>query len=164
MGDPETASRKPLCPKKKDSGSVYRKHQDEERSPEAPFPVPAEALPAKAGVRLTDPDTRVFRAENGAPQLAVHDFGKGKAAYLSGFTYSPEAARMLLDLLAYLTGTDETAAAACESPLAEAAWFPKARKLVVLNNGETALRTAVAWPDGSMDIALEPMETRIMEV
>ena len=81
-----------------------------------------------------------------------------------GFTYSPEAARMLLDLLAYLTGTDETAAAACESPLAEAAWFPKARKLVVLNNGETALRTAVAWPDGSMDVALEPMETRIMEV
>ena len=131
---------------------------------EAPFPVPAGALPAKAGVRLTDPDTRVFRAENGAPQLAVHDFGKGKAAYLSGFAYSPEAARMLLDLLAYLTGTDETAAAACESPLAEAAWFPKARKLVVLNNGETALRTAVAWPDGSMDIALEPMETRIMEV
>ena len=129
----------------------------------APFPVAEEALAEKPGVRLTDPETSVFRAKDGSPQLAVHRFGRGKAAYLSGFTYSPEAARMLLDLLLYLTGTDGTAAAICGSPEAEAAWFPESKTLVVMNNAETAVRTRVTWPGGSTEMTLNPMETRITE-
>jgi beta-D-galactosyl-(1->4)-L-rhamnose phosphorylase len=130
---------------------------------EAPFPVYGRALPEKPNVRLTDPETRVYRTENGNPQLTVHDFGKGKAAWMSGFTYSPEAAGMLLNLLLYLTGKDGKAAAACDNPQTEAAWFPQSRKLVVLNNGETAAKTRVSWPGGSAELFLEPMETRIME-
>lgn len=129
----------------------------------APFPVADEALAAKPGVRLTDPETSVFRAKDGSPQLTVHCFGRGRAAYLSGFTYSPEAARMLLDLLLYLTGTDGTAAAICGSPEAEAAWFPESKTLVVMNNAETAVRTRVTWPGGSTEMTLNPMETRITE-
>ncbi|QTE67499.1 1,3-beta-galactosyl-N-acetylhexosamine phosphorylase [Clostridiales bacterium] len=129
----------------------------------APFPVADEALAVKPGVRLTDPETSVFRVKDGSPQLTVHRFGRGKAAYLSGFTYSPEAARMLLDLLLYLTGTDGTAAAICGSPEAEAAWFPESKTLVVMNNAETAVRTRVTWPGGSTEMTLNPMETRITE-
>ena len=129
----------------------------------SPFPVPGGALPVKPDVRLTDPETRVFRAAGGAPQFTVHDFGKGKAAYLSGFTYSPEAARMLLDLLLYLTGKDGTAAASCSNPRTEAAWYPESRKLVVLNNGDTEAATRVVWPGGSAELRLKPAETRIME-
>ena len=130
---------------------------------EAPFPVPDGTLADKPGVRLADPETKVFRAKDGSPQLTVHRCGRGKAAYLSGFTYSPEAARMLLDLLLYLTGTDGTTAAICGNPQAEAAWFPDSKTLVVMNNAETAVTTRVTWPGGSKEMTLNPMETRITE-
>ncbi len=131
---------------------------------EAPFPVVREALAPKAGVRLTGPDTRVLAAADGVPMLTLHRFGRGQAAYLSGFTYSPAAARMLLDLLLYLTGRDGREAAICDAPLAEAAWFPGAKTLVVFNNSGETLETRVAWPGGEKALALAPWETRFEEV
>ena len=129
----------------------------------APFPVCGEAIPFRDGIRLTDPDTRVFLARNGVPQMTVHTFGKGKAAYLSGFRYSPEAADMLLALILYLTGTDGAAAARCSVPGTEAAWFPASKTLVVLNNTENPVHTETVWPGGRAELDLEPMETRILE-
>ena len=129
----------------------------------APFPVWDAALAVRRGVRLTDPETKVLRAAEGFPQLTLHAFGRGQAAYLSGFVYSPEAARMLLELLLYLTGRDGKAAGLCDVPEAECAWFPESGKLVVFNNSDRRLETAVAWPDGQRSFTLAPMETRIAE-
>ena len=131
---------------------------------DAPFPVYAEALAEKPGVRLTGPDTRVLCAANGAPQLTLHDFGRGRAAYLSGFAYSPAAARMLLDLLLTLTGRDGADAAICDHPLAEAAYFPADRALAVLNNSDQPLTTAVSCPGGRIEVTLDPLETRILTI
>jgi len=129
----------------------------------APFPVPENTLPVREGIRLTDPETRVLRAAGTAPLFTLHGFGRGRAAYLSGFTYSPEAAKMLLNLLLYLTGTDGTAAGICSAAEAECAWFPSSGKLVIFNNSSREIETAAAWPGGQGTFRLAPMETRIID-
>ena len=122
-----------------------------------------DALAERRDVRVTGPDTRVILAKNGIPQMTLHRAGKGKAAYLSGFTWSPEASRMLLDLLLYLTGRDGTGAGLCSAPAAEAAWFPESGKVMVMNNSAEALETKVTWPKGSRTVCLQPMETLFLE-
>ena len=88
--------------------------------------------------------------------------GKGRTAYLSGFTYSPEAAAMLMRLLVQLTGIREEGIASADSMLAEAAWFPKNRTLVVLNNSDQKLKTEVNYPEGKVTVELKPLEMRFI--
>ena len=130
----------------------------------APFHLVPAALSKTNGIRLTDPDTQVLCADSGTPVLTLHSFGRGKAVYMGGFSYSPEAARMLLEMILYLTGTDSSAAAVCDHLLAEAAWFPDSRTLVVMNNAETALDVTVRFPLGSRQVHLEPWETSFQDV
>ena len=130
---------------------------------EAPFSICREALAAKPGIRLTDPDTSVLAARDGAPQMTLHRFGRGCAAYLSGFSYRPEAARMLLDLLLYMTGTDGCAAGRCDDPMVETAWFPASRAMAVMNNSEKEVTTQIEWPEGSVRMTLGPQEMRLID-
>ena len=130
----------------------------------AHFDVCGEALGVTPGIRLMGPDTKVLRAEGNTPVLTEHSFGKGKALYLGGFTYSPLAARMLLDMLLYLTGTDGAKAGICESNMAECAWFPDTRSLIVMNNADGELDTLVHCPAGEIAVHLKPMETKIMNI
>jgi len=129
---------------------------------EAPISICGEALSIRAGVRLTDPDTWVLAARDGAPQMTLHRFGKGCAAYLSGFSYSPEAARMLLDLLMCMTGKDGRSAGYCDNPMVEMTWFPVSNTLVVMNNSENRASTQIEWPGGSDRITLESQEMRFI--
>ena len=128
----------------------------------APFPVAAEALAEKPGVRLTAGDTRVWAAAGGVPQLTCRACGRGRAAYLSGFAYSPAAASMLLRLMMTLTGKTGEEAALADHPLAEAAWFPGSRTLAALNNGEASLETEISYPGGKIRLALKPLEMRFV--
>ena len=131
---------------------------------EAPFPVCAESLAALPGVRLTDPDTQVFCEKAGAPAFTMHRFGKGRGVYLSGFEYSPAAARMLMDLIACLTGADRREAGVSDHAMVECAWFPKDDTLVVFNNADKPVKTTIACPRGEAAVSLEPLETRIMTI
>ncbi len=106
----------------------------------------------------------MFCEKDGAPQFTLHAFGRGRGVYLSGFRYSPAAARMLMDLLAFLTGADRRAASVCDHPMAESAWFPADNALVVFNNAEEPIETRVACPKGDVDVKLEALETRIMRL
>ena len=131
---------------------------------ESPFTVREEALPFEAGIRLTDLETKVLYAASGIPQFTLHSFGKGKAAYLSGFRYSPESADMLLALLLHLTGTDPRTALCCEHPLVETAWFPADATLVVMNNADSPVCTEISGPEGQIPVALDAFETRFMKL
>ena len=126
----------------------------------APFPVWKDALAAKAGVRLTAPDTRVWAAKDGLPQMTCRQAGRGKAMYLSGFIYSPEAAGMLLRALLCLSGKDASGIALTDSLGTEAAWFRAAGILAVMNNGEEPVQTRVTWPGGDclVDMAAQEMK------
>ncbi len=142
----------------------YACHMPWDFTPEAvaPFFVAEEALAVTPGIRLTDPETRVLCAWRNTPVLTVHSFGRGKAVYLGGFSYSPAAARMLLELLLWLTGRDGAAAALCEDPRAEAAWFPADETLVLFNNSAEPLRTRVRCPKGDVTVDLKPLETKFL--
>ena len=113
---------------------------------------------------LTDGETRVLAEQDGCPAIATHTFGRGRGIYLAGFAYSPENARMLLNLMLWATGTDSsrvpylTDNAACEC-----AWFPAARRLVVINNTEQAQTTVIHTPEGDVRAELAPFATRMIQ-
>ncbi|MDO5434760.1 MAG: 1,3-beta-galactosyl-N-acetylhexosamine phosphorylase [Clostridia bacterium] len=133
-----------------------------ETEKELPFAVTGDAIPATPGIRLIAPDTKVLAEKNGVPVMTARQFGKGRAAYLGGFIYSTAAARMLLDLLLYLTRTDAEAAALCENPVTEAAWFPADRTLVVMNDSREPAVTAVRYPEGTVSVRLAPLEMKFI--
>ena len=128
----------------------------------APFRVDRQALGKTDGIRVTGPDTRVLCADGAIPLLTLHAFGKGRAAYLGGFVYSPSAARMLLDLLLELAGQDGSGAAICDDPLAEAAWFPASGTMVVMNNAPEAREIRVRYPGGILQALLAPEEMKFI--
>ena len=123
-----------------------------------------EALADRPGIRLTDPDTKVLCAKDGAPQFTMHAFGKGCGVYLSGFEYSPEAARMLLELLLCLTGADSAAAGLSDHPMVEAAWFPADDTLVAMNSAEEPVDATITCPKGTVKVHLKPLETLIQRI
>lgn len=105
----------------------------------ASFFIAGECIGKTEGIRLTDPDTQVLRTCEGTPVLTLHSFGRGKAVYMGGFTYAPVAARMLLEMLLYLTGKDGSTAGMTDQTQAECAWYPESETLVVMNNGRCPL-------------------------
>ena len=122
---------------------------------DAAFMIADEALGTTAGIRVTGPHTRVLRAEGSTPTLTEHAFGKGKAVYMGGFTYSPRAARMLLEMLISLTKVDGAAAGLTDDPLTECAVYPAAGSIVVMNNAPEAKDVTVSLPNGKVSAYLE---------
>ncbi len=130
----------------------------------APFLLAEDAVGKIKGIRVTSADTKVLLDKDDTPVLTLNRFGSGQAVYMGGFTYSPNAARMLLELLKYLCGTDGNSAGAADDPMVECAWFEKARTLLVMNNAQTQESTRVSCPVGYKDLTLEPFETRFVEM
>ncbi len=129
-----------------------------------PFFVAGESVGKTEGIRLTDPDTRVLNARGDTPVLTLHSFGKGKAVYMGNFFYSPAGARMLLEMLLYLTGTDGSAAGLTDYSLAECAWYPETGTLVVMNNSDQAAEVNVTLPFGTVQAHTEAEEMRFIPV
>lgn len=138
------------------------------RWPVAADPVPGlipegAELPVREHLYLTDGDTRVLAEQDGCPAIATHTFGKGRGVYLAGFSYSPENARMLLNLMLWAKGLPLNAAYLTTDPGTECAWFPDSRQLVVINNTDTPRTTAVHTPEGDVTVELEPFATCILD-
>lgn len=138
------------------------------RWPVAADPVPGlipegAELPVREHLYLTDGDTRVLAEQDGCPAIATHAFGKGRGVYLAGFSYSPENARMLLNLMLWAKGLPLNAAYLTTDPGTECAWFPDSRELVVINNTDTPRTTAVHTPEGDVTVELEPFATCILD-
>jgi len=143
----------------------YACHMPWSFSLEAPnFPIVEDALTPLFTSRLIAPDVQVFESEGNSLQFTMRSFGRGKAAYLSGFIYSPAAARMLLDLLMDLTGVDPSSVALSNMAEVEAAWFPADETLVVFNNRNTPVETKISCPAGLVTLSLAPLETRIQKM
>ena len=96
--------------------------------------------------------------------MTLHRFGKGCGAYLSGFKYSPEASRMLLDLLMALAGIEAGEAAVADDARVETAWYPDARTLVVLNDADAKVSCSVRLAGRAIALELAPLEMRFVEV
>ena len=131
---------------------------------ESPVALPLDVLAERKDLRLVDPDTKVFRASGTSPLAALHRCGKGKALYLSGFRYSPAAARMLLDWMLLMTGQDGAAAGISEDPLVEVAWYPESGILLVMNNAETPKQTTIRLCDRRISVELAPCEMKFIAI
>ena len=148
----------------RDDGS-YACHQPWtfETEKEAPFPVVRPALRKTEGIRVTDAGTKVLAADGDTPLLTLRAAGKGRAVYMGGFAYSPEAAGMLLDIILFLSGNDGTAAGIASHPEVETAWFPASGTLVIMNNGDQTAETVVRYPGGEYRAVLKPRSTVFAE-
>jgi len=92
---------------------------------------------AVSGVYPLSHETRSIYARGKNLILARHDFGKGRSAYLNGFTYSPQNTRLLYRLLFELAGREaQVSEFLPDSPWCECAVFPEAGKIVLINNSE----------------------------
>ena len=129
-----------------------------------PFFVAGESLGETKGIRLTDPETRVLTARGDTPILTLHAFGRGKGVYMGNFFYTPAGARMLLEMLLYVTGKDSTAAGLTEDGMTECAWYPESRILLVMNNTPDSLETEVRFPLGALTVSLNPFEMKFVPV
>ena len=112
---------------------------------------------------LTDKDTRVLAEQDGCPSIATHAFGQGRGIYLAGFAYSPENARLLLNLMLWAKGMPLRTAYLTTDPGTECAWFPETGKLVVINNTDQTRHTAVLLPEGEVPLTLAPFATHILD-
>ena len=128
-----------------------------------PVSIPEDTLGHKTDLRVLSPDVEIWASENGIPQMTRARFGKGQAIYLSGFHYSPQSARMLLDLIVLLTGVFPDTAGTADLSCVETAWYPASQTLLLMNNSDQSADTRVAWPAGHCTVHLAPFETCFLE-
>lgn len=119
-----------------------------------------QALGQKKNLYLTDGTAQVLAEQDGVPQMTVHRFGKGMGVYMSDFAFSPESARMLLDLLLEATNQLGQAFYVSGDARVEAAYYPHSRVLIAVNNANEAVDTMISLPEGSLPVALQPLETK----
>ncbi|MBQ7052211.1 MAG: 1,3-beta-galactosyl-N-acetylhexosamine phosphorylase [Clostridia bacterium] len=122
------------------------------------------ALGDNPHVYLTDGTAKVLCARNGAPQMTLRSFGRGKAVYMSHFTVSQESTRMLLETLLACCNLSRESAYLSDSALVETAWYPADRVLVALNNAEAETTARIHTPDGGLQVTLSPLETRMIQL
>lgn len=117
------------------------------------------------GVYLTDKKTIVLCEKDGEPCFTVHDYGKGKGIYLGGYRYSAESTRLLLRTICFGQGqTDNMKNYICSNPLMECAYFPKSKKLIVINNGDTTEKTQIYTHErGEITVEVAPYELEVIK-
>jgi beta-D-galactosyl-(1->4)-L-rhamnose phosphorylase len=110
--------------------------------------------------------TSVLKGKNGSVQVAVNSFFKGKAIYLSGFKFSSDNTRLLLRSLYYASHKHkEFGSFITSNVLTECAYFPKKRKLVVINCVDSAETTEIQDLSGkNHSVMLEPFGLRIIDL
>ncbi len=101
------------------------------------------------GIYLLDGETRVLAELAGEPAVTARSVKKGRSVYFSGFRFNPENTRLLLRALYWAAGREDAYAAWSSSNVrTDCAWFPKKRKLVVINNDAEPHQTTVTLGDG----------------
>lgn len=121
-------------------------------------------IPEKKGIFLTDGTARVLAETDGVPTAVVHAFGAGKGIYLAGYRYTNANTRMLLQLLLYAKGLPMEQNYLTDSAETECAYYPKSRRLVIINNSDQEQETAVKTEQGEERFTLQPFETVITDL
>jgi beta-D-galactosyl-(1->4)-L-rhamnose phosphorylase len=119
------------------------------------------------GIYVFGPDTQVLAEREGSPRLATHAFGKGRAVYLSGITFSHENTRLLHRALFWAAAKEASWSVWNTTNIrTEATYFPKAGKLVVINNAGADEDTTVTLGDGkkTKKLKLEAHGIAILDV
>lgn len=117
-------------------------------------------------VFVTGGTTKVLEEKDGSPRIAVHNFGKGRAVYLSGHKVTPRNVRLLHRAIHWSAGCEEDFRVwTCSNVNTECAYYPKTRKLVIINNSGSQEETGVGDSMGnSYNVSLEPHGIKIIDL
>ena len=120
--------------------------------------------PVMEHIYLTDEKTEVLaEAASGYPGITRHQFGKGSGIYMTGFAFSEESTRLLLQLILE-AGREEQAECITDNLHVECAYYPDAQKLVVINNSGEKQTTKIVCEGNVWSMQLEGYETRIQNI
>ncbi|MFV0363975.1 MAG: lacto-N-biose phosphorylase central domain-containing protein, partial [Suipraeoptans sp.] len=121
------------------------------------------SIPKKASVSMTDGKAIVLDADSSEIKLAINKFGSGCGVYLSGFEFSKSNTAMLLNLILY--GTKSTQRNyLTDNVNTECAYFPDAKKLVVINNSDKEQVTNIETEFGTKKVSIEAYEQMSVEL
>jgi beta-D-galactosyl-(1->4)-L-rhamnose phosphorylase len=119
------------------------------------------------GIYVLGADTQVIADKDGSPTITAHAFGKGRGVYFSGFKFTYENTRLLHRAL-FWAAAGEAAWTAWSSAniRTECAYFPKKRKLVVINNAGEKQQTTITLGDGrtKKKISLDAHGIKILDL
>lgn len=101
------------------------------------------------GIYVLDGHTQVLADRDGSPRLTARGSGRGRAAYFSGFKFTPDNTRLLHRTLFWAAGAEAAWPVWNTSNIrTECAYFPAQKKLVVINNAGEPQETTVTLGDG----------------
>jgi beta-D-galactosyl-(1->4)-L-rhamnose phosphorylase len=96
------------------------------------------------GIYVLGPSVRVLAVKDNSPRLAVNTFGKGRGVYLSGYKFTPQNTRLVHRAIHWAANReDDFRKWNCANIRTECAFFPKHKKLVVINNSDAPQQTSV---------------------
>ena len=122
------------------------------------------AVPERENRFLTDGKATVWMAHEGNPDLALHEFGKGLGIYMSGFSYTLENTRMLLNLLVAAGDKESDGLYLTDNLYTECAYYPEIGKLVVINNSDQTQTTSVKTEKGVKTFTIEAYDQAVMDL
>jgi len=117
-------------------------------------------------VYIVDKDIQVLADRGESPRIAVHSFGKGQSIYLSGFKFTPQNTRLLHRSIFWAAGSENKFQLwTCSNIYTDCAYYPKGKKLVVINRSEKAEKTKIFDANGkTIDVSLEPYGIKIVDM
>lgn len=104
--------------------------------------------------------TTVLAAHHEQVDLAVNQFGCGRAVYLAGLPYSSQNARLLHRALAWAGHREDAFTTWTSSDVrAEVAVYPHSDRLLVINNSLDQVTTTVSTPTTVREVHMEAAGT-----
>jgi beta-D-galactosyl-(1->4)-L-rhamnose phosphorylase len=100
------------------------------------------------GIYVLNSGVQVLAEKSGSPRIAANSFGKGRAVYFSAHKFAPQNTRLIHRAIHWAANREADFRKWNSANIrTEAAWFPKKRKLVVINNSAEPQKTEVWIPD-----------------
>ncbi|MDC7286562.1 1,3-beta-galactosyl-N-acetylhexosamine phosphorylase [Blautia schinkii] len=122
------------------------------------------SLPVNKEIYVYCEDTQVYLKEVGSVQYSVNYVGKGQGIYMSGFTFSPENNRLLLNTILSVCKESGKEAYLTENVNVESAYFPVADTLVFINNSPDVQQVSVQHKGQEVVEELQGFETRMIKL
>jgi len=117
-------------------------------------------------VFVVDKETKVLAEKEGSVKIALHNFKKGRSIYLSSYKFTPQNTRLLHRALYWAAGQEgDFGPWTCSNIYTDCAYYPKSKKLVVINSSDKSEKTKVFDSSGkSINVSLEPHGIKIMDL
>ena len=118
------------------------------------------------GIYVFGPETKVLLAKNNSPRLTTHEFGKGRAVYLSGFKFDYQNTRLIHRAFFWAAAAEAGFQTWNTSNIrTESAFFAKQKKLVVINNSGEPQQTTVWDAKGkAIEVSVKAHDIAILDV